>query len=100
MAHRAFPHIFVAMQARYGFDVRIRRQPYVVPWHLLFTRERLIFDFKASILSTDVYPFLLIFLVFIPIFILAEKKAEDPVISLHYFTNRNILVTMLLSTLS
>lgn len=58
------------------------------------------FDFKNTILSTNVYPFLLIFLVMIPVFILAEKKAEDPVISLTYFTNRNILITLILSFIS
>jgi MFS family permease len=51
-------------------------------------------------MSVGVYPFLIIFLVFIPIFIYAEKRADDPVISLRYFTDRNILVTMILSTLS
>ncbi len=58
------------------------------------------FDFGNSLLSTGVYPFLLVFLLFIPLFILSEKKAEDPVLSLSYFTDRNILVTLLLSTIS
>lgn len=58
------------------------------------------FDFKNTIVSKNVYPFLIIFIVCIPFFILAEKKAQDPVISLKYFTNRNILVTLLLSTIS
>ncbi len=58
------------------------------------------FDFGHSILTTGVYPFLLVFLAFIPLFILAEKKAEDPVLRLSYFTERNILVTLLLSTIS
>ena len=58
------------------------------------------FDFRASLLSADVYPYLLIFAVFIPIFIFAEKRAKDPVIRLGYFTSRNILVTMILSTFS
>ena len=58
------------------------------------------FDFGHSILTTGVYPFLLIFFAFIPLFILAEKKAEDPVLRLSYFTERNILVTLLLSTIS
>lgn len=58
------------------------------------------FDFGNSILSTGVYPFLLVFLAFIPLFIFAEKKAEDPVLRLSYFTERNILITLLLSTIS
>ena len=68
---------------------------------LLYAIKKLdFFNFGTSIRSVTVYPFLLIFLVFIPIFIFAEKHADDPVISLRYFTNRNILVTMILSTLS
>jgi len=58
------------------------------------------FDFRASVASADVYPFLLIFAAFIPIFIFAEKRAADPVIRLEYFTTRNILVTMILSMIS
>ena len=58
------------------------------------------FNIRTSLMSVGVYPFLIIFLVFIPIFIYAEKRADAPVISLRYFTDRNILVTMILSTLS
>lgn len=58
------------------------------------------FDFINSIKSTSVYPFLIAFFVLVPFFILAEKKAEDPVISLSYFTNKNILITLILSTIS
>lgn len=58
------------------------------------------FDFSASVATTQVYPFLLIFAALIPVFIFVEKRAEDPVISLQYFTDRNILVTLLLSTIS
>lgn len=58
------------------------------------------FDFINSITSKNVYPFLLVFLALIPFFVLAEKKAKDPVISLKYFTNKNILVTLILSTIS
>ena len=58
------------------------------------------FDIINSLKQTDVYPYLLILIFCIPIFIFAEKKAEDPVISLTYFTNKNILITLLLSTLS
>lgn len=58
------------------------------------------FDFINSIKDTNVYPFLIAFIVLVPFFILAEKKAEDPVISLEYFTNKNILITLVLSTIS
>ena len=58
------------------------------------------FNFAHSITTRSVYPFLLIFIVLIPLFIFAEKRAEDPVINLKYFTERNILVTIVLSTIS
>jgi len=55
------------------------------------------FDFVNTIQSTSVFPFLIIFAVLLPIFILVEKKAEDPVMNLSYFTNSKILVTLILS---
>lgn len=50
-----------------------------------------------SISSTDVWPYLLIFVISLPIFIYIEKKAEDPVLNLHYFTNKQITITLMLS---
>ena len=68
---------------------------------LLYGLKKLdFFDFRNSVTSTDVYPYLLIFLALIPVFIFVEKHASDPVINLKYFTNRNIIVTMILSTIS
>lgn len=55
------------------------------------------FNFKDSFLSTDVYPFLIIFVVMLPLFILAEKRAEDPVLNLAYFKNTRIVVTLIIS---
>ncbi len=55
------------------------------------------FDFATTIKSTSVYPFLLIFIVLLPIFIMAEKKAEDPVLNLNYFKNSKIVITLILS---
>jgi EmrB/QacA subfamily drug resistance transporter len=55
------------------------------------------FDFSNSITSTGVYPFLLLFAVLVPIFILIEKKAEDPIINLRYFTNVRIVATLAVS---
>lgn len=55
------------------------------------------FNFTATIASTSVYPFLLIFLVMMPLFLLAEKKAQDPVLNLSYFKNSRILITLALS---
>lgn len=55
------------------------------------------FDFGTTFLSTKVYPFLIIFIVLLPLFIFAEKKAEDPVINLSYFQNSQIIITLILS---
>lgn len=55
------------------------------------------FDFRNTLVSTDVYPFLIIFLLMLPFFIIAEKRAEDPVMNLSYFTNSKILITMIIS---
>lgn len=55
------------------------------------------FDFTNTFLSTAVYPFLIFFMLMLPVFIMVEKKAEDPVINLAYFKNRNILITLVLS---
>lgn len=58
------------------------------------------FDFSNTITSTDVYPFLLIFLVLLPFFLIAEKKAADPVMNLSYFKNLQINITLILSLLT
>jgi Arabinose efflux permease len=58
------------------------------------------FDVINTVKNVNVYPFLLLFIVLLPLFIFVEKKAADPIISLNYFTNRNIVVTLLLSFLS
>ncbi|MDF2941291.1 MAG: transporter [Herbinix sp.] len=58
------------------------------------------FHFKETLISTEVYPFLLLFLVLLPIFLLIEKKVSDPVMNLSYFTNKNILLTLIISFIS
>ncbi|WP_368294494.1 MFS transporter [Dehalobacter sp. TBBPA1] len=55
------------------------------------------FDFKSTLISTSVYPFLTLFVLLIPFFILAEKKAEDPVMNLSYFTNSRIMITFIIA---
>lgn len=55
------------------------------------------FDFGTTIASKSVYPFLIIFIVLLPLFIFAEGKAEDPVINLSYFKNPRIIITLILS---
>lgn len=55
------------------------------------------FEFGNTITQTDVYPFLILFAVLLPLFVLAEKKAEDPVMNLSFFKNGRIIVTLILS---
>ena len=55
------------------------------------------FDLINSIQSADVYPFLLIFIVLLPIFIFVEKKSKDPVMNLFYFKNGSIVITLICS---
>ncbi|WP_117385840.1 MFS transporter [Acetivibrio cellulolyticus] len=55
------------------------------------------FNFLTTVANPNVYVFLIIFAVLLPIFILVEKKAEDPVMNLSYFTNPRIVVTLILS---
>ena len=55
------------------------------------------YDLANSIQDLHVWPFLLIFVISLPIFIWLEKKAEDPVLNLHYFTNKQIALTLIIS---
>lgn len=68
---------------------------------LLYSLKNLdFFNISTTITNTDVLPFLLLFLVLIPLFIFIEKKAEDPVMNLSYFTDKNIVLTLIISTLT
>lgn len=58
------------------------------------------FDFANSIREPGVYVFLLIFAGLLPIFIIIERHASNPVINLSYFTDRNITIALVLSILS
>lgn len=58
------------------------------------------FDFGGSITSLDVYPFLLGFVVLLPVFILVERRAADSVINLSYFRNPNIVITLVLAVIT
>jgi EmrB/QacA subfamily drug resistance transporter len=55
------------------------------------------FNFSESIGNTNVYPYLIIFLVLLPLLIIVESRAKDPVLNLKYFKDRQMLVTMLLA---
>ena len=58
------------------------------------------FDFTSTVSSTKVYPFLILFVLLLPVFITAEKKAEDPVMNLTYFRKLPIAITLFLSFVS
>lgn len=55
------------------------------------------YDFANSVKSIDVWPYLLTTIVFIPIVIYIEKRAEDPVLNLGFFTNKQTALTLFLS---
>ena len=55
------------------------------------------FNIATSITSTDVYPFLLAFIVLLPIFVFIENRAADPVMNLSYFKDLDIVVTLICS---
>jgi len=57
------------------------------------------FSFLSSIREKDVYPFLIAAIVLIPIFVLVEKKAEDPIFHVEYMKNGQIIVTLLMGLL-
>lgn len=57
-------------------------------------------DVASSVTGTDVWPFLVTFLALVPILIVVERRAADPVLHLAYFTDRGIALTLLLSLLS
>lgn len=59
-----------------------------------------LFDFAESVQSTEVYPFLVAFVVLLPVFILLERRAADPVLNLSYFRNPSIVATLLLSIIT
>lgn len=58
------------------------------------------FAIPTSITSTDVYPFLLLSLAMMPLFVFVEHRACDPVMNLSYFKDRDILLTLLLSIIT
>ena len=54
------------------------------------------FDFGPSLTSLNVWPFLLLSLVLLPLFVLVERKAEDPIFHMEYVSNRQIGITLAL----
>jgi len=52
------------------------------------------FNFTATLRTTAVYPFLLLFLLLLPVFVFLERRAQDPVLNLKYFTSPKVLITL------
>lgn len=57
------------------------------------------FDFLPSLTHMDVYPFLLAELILIPLFVLVETRAEDPIFHIEYMKNRQIVIVLVMSML-
>lgn len=55
------------------------------------------FHFTSSIKSADVYPFIIASIIFLPILIIVESKAKDPVLNMKYFKNTQIVVVLVLA---
>lgn len=49
-------------------------------------------NFISSILSLNVLPFLLIFIILIPIFLKVEKRAEESIVAIHMLKNKEIRI--------
>jgi EmrB/QacA subfamily drug resistance transporter len=54
------------------------------------------FSIKESIQSNMVYPYLIIFVLSLPVFIAIENKAEDPILNLKYFKSTQIALVLIL----
>lgn len=55
-------------------------------------------DFFESILSFDVYPYLLAFIVLLFVFVWVEKRADSAVVKVDIFTRKQVLLVALLAT--
>ena len=49
-------------------------------------------NFINSILSLNVAPFLIIFIILIPIFLIVEKRAEESIVAIHMLKNKEISI--------
>lgn len=55
------------------------------------------FNFLESLLSVKVMPFLILFFLLTPVLIFLEKKAEDPILNLKYFSDSQMLTTLMIA---
>lgn len=54
------------------------------------------FHIIDSISNIQVWPYLIIFVITLPIFILVENKTSDPILNLKYFKDKQIVLTLIL----
>lgn len=54
------------------------------------------FNFISSFTSWNVWPFIALSALLIPLFVKVERKAEDPIFHIEYASNRQIMVTLVL----
>ncbi|MCQ2551118.1 MAG: MFS transporter [Clostridia bacterium] len=58
------------------------------------------FNFIETITDPGVFWYLIAFFALLPLFIVIEKRAEDPVMNLTYFTNLRILMTLCVTVIT
>lgn len=54
------------------------------------------FHLEESIKDAKVWPYLIVFAFALPLFVLVESKAEDPILNLRYFKEKQIVLTLIL----
>jgi MFS family permease len=54
------------------------------------------FHFSDSIKNTNVWPYFIVFALSLPVFVFVENKAEDPILNLRYFKEKQIVLTLIL----
>ena len=55
------------------------------------------FDFGKTIGNADVYPFLILFALLVPLFVRLERRSADPIFNIGYFSNGRIVITFVLA---
>lgn len=50
-------------------------------------------NFISSLLSMNVLPFLILFIILLPIFLIIEKRSEEPIVPVKMFKNKEITIT-------
>jgi EmrB/QacA subfamily drug resistance transporter len=55
------------------------------------------FHLTSSLQDKNVYPYLLAFVVLLPILIMVEKRAADPILQIKYFKNRKMILIFMIA---